>query len=84
MTCFIAFEDLGKAYDKAKKVVDKEGAVPKFYVSCLAELEDYVNEVSFLLWWINHMLFWRVVLVSNLIFDFKIVPTVWLYWFVYC
>lgn len=39
------FEDLGKAFEKARKVVDKEG-IPRFYVRCLVELEDFVNEVS--------------------------------------
>ena len=38
------FEDLCKAYDKAKKVIEKEG-IPRFYIRCLAELEDFVNEV---------------------------------------
>jgi len=38
------FEALGKAYDKAKKVVEKEGVIPRFYVRCLVELEDFVNE----------------------------------------
>jgi len=37
------FEDLGKAYDKSKKVVEKEGN-PRFYIRCLVELEDFVNE----------------------------------------
>ncbi len=41
----IDFEDLGKAYDKAKKVVEKEG-IPRFYIRNLTELEDFVNEVS--------------------------------------
>jgi len=37
------FEDLGKAYDKSKKVVEKEGN-PRFYIRCLVELEDFVSE----------------------------------------
>ncbi|KAK7488251.1 hypothetical protein BaRGS_00020558 [Batillaria attramentaria] len=37
------FESLGRCYDKAKKVVDKEGN-PRFYLRCLVELEDFVNE----------------------------------------
>ncbi|XP_046343350.1 eukaryotic translation initiation factor 3 subunit C-like isoform X2 [Haliotis rufescens] len=37
------FEGLGKAYEKARKVVDKEG-IPRFYIRCLVELEDFVNE----------------------------------------
>ena len=41
----IEFENLGKAYSKAKNVVDKEG-VPPFFVRCLTELEDFVKEVS--------------------------------------
>ncbi|KAK3595722.1 hypothetical protein CHS0354_025344 [Potamilus streckersoni] len=37
------FENLGKAFEKAKKVVDKEG-VPRFYVKILVELDDFINE----------------------------------------
>ncbi|XP_025093059.1 eukaryotic translation initiation factor 3 subunit C-like isoform X2 [Pomacea canaliculata] len=37
------FESLGRAYDKARKVVDKEG-IPRFYLRCLVELEDFVTE----------------------------------------
>lgn len=36
------FENLGKSYDKAKKVIEKEG-IPRFYIRCLVELEDFVN-----------------------------------------
>ena len=39
------FENLGKAFSKAKTVVDKEG-IPQFYIRCLTELEDFVKEVS--------------------------------------
>lgn len=41
------FEDLIKAYQKAKSsVIDKEegGKVPKFYIKCLVELDDFVQE----------------------------------------
>lgn len=38
------FEQLGKAYEKARKVVEKEG-VPRFYIRCLVELDDFVSEV---------------------------------------
>ncbi|KAL4224197.1 Eukaryotic translation initiation factor 3 subunit C [Mactra antiquata] len=37
------FESLMKAFDKAKKVVEKEG-IPRFYIRTLAELEDFVAE----------------------------------------
>ncbi len=40
------FEDLNKAFQKAKKVVEREGNIPRFYIRTLAELEDFVNEVS--------------------------------------
>jgi len=43
----VDFELLIKAYEKAKKVIDKEG-MPRFYVRCLVELEDFVNDVSVL------------------------------------
>lgn len=38
------FEDLGKAYDKTKKVVDKEG-IPRFYIRTLSDLDDFISEV---------------------------------------
>ncbi|XP_059146411.1 eukaryotic translation initiation factor 3 subunit C-like isoform X2 [Physella acuta] len=37
------FESLTKAFEKARKVVDKEG-VPRFYIKTLVELEDFINE----------------------------------------
>ncbi|GFO43165.1 eukaryotic translation initiation factor 3 subunit c [Plakobranchus ocellatus] len=37
------FESLTKAFDKARKVVDREG-LPRFYIRTLADLEDFVNE----------------------------------------
>ncbi|KYO41055.1 eukaryotic translation initiation factor 3 subunit C-like protein [Alligator mississippiensis] len=42
--CLEEFELLGRAYSKAKSIVDKEG-VPRFYVRLLADLEDYLNEL---------------------------------------
>ncbi|XP_073832102.1 eukaryotic translation initiation factor 3 subunit c [Musca autumnalis] len=41
------FEDLTRAYQKALPVISKEenGITPRFYVRCLAELEDFINEV---------------------------------------
>uniref|UniRef100_A0ACB8EV88 Eukaryotic translation initiation factor 3 subunit C n=1 Tax=Sphaerodactylus townsendi TaxID=933632 RepID=A0ACB8EV88_9SAUR len=42
--CLEEFELLGKAYGKAKSIVDKEG-VPRFYIRILADLEDYLNEI---------------------------------------
>ncbi|KAI0212557.1 Eukaryotic translation initiation factor 3 subunit C [Lamellibrachia satsuma] len=38
------FEEMCRAYEKARKVIDKEGATPRFYVRYLAELDDFVNE----------------------------------------
>lgn len=43
--CLEEFELLGKAYGKAKSIVDKEG-VPRFYIRILADLGDYLNEVG--------------------------------------
>ena len=55
--CFLSdFESLGKAFEKAKKVVEAEG-IPRFYVRCLTELEDFVAEVKFF-----HNLFLHVLL----------------------
>lgn len=44
---WIDFESLTKAFEKARKVVDKEG-VPRFYIKTLVELEDFINEVVYL------------------------------------
>lgn len=42
-----SFEDLTRAYTKALRVITKEenGITPRFYIRCLAELEDFINEV---------------------------------------
>lgn len=42
-----SFEDLVRAYTKALRVILKEegGITPRFYIRCLAELEDFINEV---------------------------------------
>lgn len=45
--CLEEFELLGRAFSKARGIVDKEG-VPRFYVRILADLEDYLNEVPVL------------------------------------
>ena len=44
MSILTDFDNLTKAFDKAKKVVDAEGK-PRFYLKCLVELEDFVSEV---------------------------------------
>ena len=38
------FENLGRAFTKAKNVIDKEG-IPTMFVKCLVELEDFIKEV---------------------------------------
>lgn len=43
--CLEEFEQLCRAFLKSKNIVDKEG-VPPFYVRLLADLEDYLNQVS--------------------------------------
>lgn len=42
-----SFEDLTRAYQKALPVITKEenGITPRFFIRCLAELEDFINEV---------------------------------------
>ncbi|XP_028396733.1 eukaryotic translation initiation factor 3 subunit C-like [Dendronephthya gigantea] len=37
------FENLGRAFTKAKNVVDKEG-IPTTFIKCLVELEDFIKE----------------------------------------
>lgn len=37
------FENLGRAFTKAKAVIDKEG-IPISFIKCLVELEDFVKE----------------------------------------
>lgn len=43
----IGFEELARAYQRALPVVNKEenGQAPRFYVRCLVEMEDFINEV---------------------------------------
>lgn len=43
--CLEEFEQLCRAFLKSKNIVDKEG-VPPFYIRILADLEDYLNQVS--------------------------------------
>ncbi|KAM4631637.1 eukaryotic translation initiation factor 3 subunit C-like protein isoform 2-T2 [Discoglossus pictus] len=42
--CLEEFEQLGKAYTKAKNIVDKEG-VPRFYIRVLSDLDEYLTEL---------------------------------------
>lgn len=41
-----SFENLTRAFIKAKPVIDKEenGNIPKFYIRCLVELEDFIMD----------------------------------------
>lgn len=43
----LGFEDLMRAYQKALPVITKEelGQTPRFYIRCLVEMEDFINEV---------------------------------------
>lgn len=43
----LGFEDLMRAYQKALPVIAKEelGQTPRFYVRCLVEMEDFINDV---------------------------------------
>lgn len=43
---FVDFEDLGKSYEKSRKVIEREG-IPRFFTRCLVELDDFVVEVSY-------------------------------------
>ncbi|CAF0924536.1 unnamed protein product [Rotaria sordida] len=38
------FENLIKVYDKARRVIEKEQIIPRFYIKILVQLEDFVNE----------------------------------------
>lgn len=38
------FEDLAKAYVKTKKVIEQTG-IPRFYIKCLVELEDFISDM---------------------------------------
>lgn len=42
----IDFEELGKVYDKLKKVIEKENQILRFFFRCLVEFEDFVSEVG--------------------------------------
>lgn len=50
------FEELGKAYDKSKKVIEKENQIPRFFLRCLVELEDFVSEVGLHFIYQHHLL----------------------------
>lgn len=50
------FEELGKAYDKSKKVIEKENQIPRFFLRCLVELEDFVSEVGLHFIYRHHLL----------------------------
>jgi translation initiation factor 3 subunit C len=43
----LGFEELMRAYTKALPVIAKEekGQTPRFYVRCLMEMEDFINDV---------------------------------------
>ena len=34
-----------KAFEKARKVIEKEGSTPRFYTRYIVELDDYVTKV---------------------------------------
>ncbi|CAG9854441.1 unnamed protein product [Phyllotreta striolata] len=42
-----SFEEIQKAYQKAIPVINKEenGQTPRFFIRCLAEMEDFINEM---------------------------------------
>jgi len=43
-----AYEDLQRAFDKANKLADKgdpKDWPPQFFIRCLVEVDDFVNEV---------------------------------------
>lgn len=44
---YLGFEELVKNYAKALPVINKEenGHTPRFFVRCLVEMEDFINEV---------------------------------------
>lgn len=43
-TFSLEFENLGKAFSKAKSVIEKEGSIPQFFIRGLSDLEDFVKE----------------------------------------
>lgn len=42
-----SFEELLRIYQKAKNVLQTGENAPRFYIRCLVELEEFVNEVRF-------------------------------------
>ena len=42
----LGFENLQKAFAKAKNVIEKEGKTPTFFVRCLVEIEDFIAQVG--------------------------------------
>lgn len=45
---YIDFDEMVKAFEKSRKVIEKEGATPRFYTRYLVELEDFIVQVSLL------------------------------------
>lgn len=46
VSLYTQFEDLNKEVDKAKKIFERDGTVPKFYIRALALLENFVLSFS--------------------------------------
>ena len=42
---FLEYENLTRDYEKSKTVIAKEG-IPNFFIKILADLEDYLQQVS--------------------------------------
>ena len=42
---FLGYENLVKAYEKAKRVLEKDQNLPRSLIKILAQLDDFVNQV---------------------------------------
>jgi len=40
----LEYENLTRDYEKSKNVIAKEG-IPNFFIKCLGDLEDYIQQV---------------------------------------
>ena len=41
----IGYENLTKAFDKARRVLEKDQGIPRPFIKILAQLDDFVNQV---------------------------------------
>ncbi len=46
---FVGYENLIKAFEKARRVLEKDQGLPRQFIKILAQLDDFVNLVKILI-----------------------------------